>query len=359
MKINNKNIHSRSLYIFFVYLSLNLFFFSTTKVEVKAFEIENIDISRPFEINFDKNKVIDAGFKKAFFELVSSIVSSTDQKKVNKIKLNEIKGMVESFSIKEEKFVDEIYYVNLGVTFDKKEIFSYLEKKNIFPSTPLKKKFLFIPIIIEENKKDLLMFYDNKIFNEWNNYSKNFHLINYVLPTEDIEDLNLIKNKYDSLEQYDFKEVTNKYNLDNSIVVLVFKNEKEIRVLSRITIKDDVILKNQSFSNVDIDNDQELKNIINNLKVAYEDYWKKFNQINTSIKLPLNIKVKNTNSTKILNFEKVLNETDLIYNFFVSKFDKNFTHYQIIYNSTPSNFLKKMEDNNYNFDTQNKVWILK
>ena len=62
--------------------------------------------------------------------------------------------MIESFSIKEEKFIDEIYYVNLGVSFNKKKIFSYLEKKNIFPSIPIKKKFLFIPIIIDESKKD-------------------------------------------------------------------------------------------------------------------------------------------------------------------------------------------------------------
>ena len=53
-----------------------------------------------FEINFDKNKVLDEGFKKAFSELISLIVNSKDQNKINQIKLNEIKGMIESFSIK-------------------------------------------------------------------------------------------------------------------------------------------------------------------------------------------------------------------------------------------------------------------
>ena len=70
MKCNNIMIHSKILYIFFVILSLNIFFFSTTKSEAKAFEINNIDISRPFEINFNKNEVIDEGFKKAFIELI-------------------------------------------------------------------------------------------------------------------------------------------------------------------------------------------------------------------------------------------------------------------------------------------------
>ena len=29
--------------------------------------------------------------------------------------------MIESFTIKEEKFIDEVYYMNLGVTFNRKK----------------------------------------------------------------------------------------------------------------------------------------------------------------------------------------------------------------------------------------------
>ncbi len=136
-----KNFYIKFLYIFFVILSLNLFFFSTVKVNGKAFKIENIEISQPFEINFDKRKVIDNGFKKAFSELILLIVNSSDQNKIKQIKLNEIKGMIDTFSIKQEKFIDEIYYVNLGVSFSKKKVFNFLESKNIFPSIPIKKKF--------------------------------------------------------------------------------------------------------------------------------------------------------------------------------------------------------------------------
>ena len=73
--------------------------------------------------------------------------------------------MIETFSIKEEKFVDETYFVSLGVSFNKKKVFDYLEKKNIFPSIPIKKRILFIPIIIDENKREFLLFSEsNKIF---------------------------------------------------------------------------------------------------------------------------------------------------------------------------------------------------
>jgi len=351
--------HSKNLYIFFLFLSLILFFFSTDKVYAKSFNIKNIEVSKPFEINFDKNKVIDEGFVKAFSELISLITVSSDHKIIKKIKLSQIRGMIESFSIKEEKFIDEIYYVNLGVSFNKKKILNFLEKKNIFPSIPIKKNFLFIPIIIEENKENLLVFSNNKFYDEWNNDNESFYLIDYILPTEDLEDLNLIKKQYDLIEQYDFKEITSKYYLDDSIIALIFINQKTIRILSRITVNDKVVLINQSFSNIDINNTDQLSTIIKGLKIMYEDYWKNFNQINTSIKLPIYIKVNSGDNLKVSRLENTLDEVNLIYDYFILKFDKDFIYYQIIYNGTPDIFLKSMEKQNFNFNTQNKTWVLK
>ncbi len=351
--------HSKNLYIFFLFLSLVLFFFSTDKVHAKSFNIKNIEVSKPFEINFDKNKVIDEGFIKAFSEIISLITVSSDHKIIKKIKLNQIKGMIESFSIKEEKFIDEIYYVNLGVSFNKKKILNFLENKNIFPSIPIKKKILFIPIIIEENKENLLVFSNNKFYDEWNNDSESFYLIEYILPTEDLEDLKLIKKQYNLIEQYDFKEITRKYYLDDSIVALIFINQNIIRILSRITVNDKIVLINQSFSNINITDSNQLNTIIKNLKIMYEDYWKKFNQINTSIKLPIYIKVKGRDNSNVSRLENTLDEVNLIYDYFISKFDKDFIYYQIIYNGTPDIFLKSMEKQNFNFNTQNKTWVLK
>ena len=358
MIIKKKKYNLKFLYIFFIIVSLNIFFFSTEKIKAKSFDVENIDISRPFEINFNKNEVIDEGFEKAFFELISIIVKSTERKKIGKIQLNEIKGMIESFSIKEEKFIDEIYYVNLGVSFNKKKIFSYLEKKNIFPSIPINKNFLFIPIIIDEAKKDLLIFENNRFFDKWNKDLQNKYLINYILPTADLEDIKIIKENYENIEEYNFKEIISKYSLDNSIIALIFKYDKGIRVLSRISNGDDVVLKNQFYENKNVSNEKQTEDLIIDLKLTYEDYWKEVNQINTSIKFPLNIQVKNRDKNKILNFEKNLNDIDLIYDYYITKFDSDFTYYQIIFNGAPNIFLKKMKEKNLNFDTQNKIWSL-
>ena len=281
------------------------------------------------------------------------------KKKIKNIRLNEIKSMIETFSIKEEKFINEIYYVNLGVLFNKKKIFNFLENKNIFPSIPNRKKFLFIPIIIDEDKKDLLIFSNNLIFSEWNNYNQSYNLIQYILPTEDLEDLRILKKNYENIEEYDFKDITNKYFLNDSIVLLVFKNKNELRTLSRITINDEVSLKNRSFLDINLNSLNQTINVINNLKTNYEDHWKKSNRINTSIKLSLNVQIDTKNNYKVADFEKKLGQIDLIYDYFITKFNKDNAIYEIIFNGTTNNFLKIMGENNFYFNTQNKIWILK
>ncbi|MDC2987706.1 hypothetical protein OAX99_00785 [Candidatus Pelagibacter sp.] len=348
----------RRLYIFFSFLALIIFFFSTEAVKAKSFEINDIEISQPFEINFDKNKVIDLGFKKAFFELVYSLIKSQDFKKIENIRLNEIKSMIETFSIKEEKFIDQKYYVNLGVSFNKKKIFRYLEKKNIFPSRILKQQFLFIPVIINEKVNDISIFSNNPIYADWNKTNKRYQLIKYLLPSEDLEDLNLIKEKLDVIETYDFNDITKKYFLKNSIISVIFKGKNEVRILTKIYNDENEIIKNDTFKNINLDNKTDLNFLIENLKNLFEDTWKKLNEINTSIKVPITIKIKNDDLKKSNNFELFLNEIDMVSDYSVEKFDKEFIFYEVLFNGTVQNFINIMKNTKYNLDTQKKVWMI-
>ena len=359
MKLKITMHYFKNLYIFFSILAVIIFFFSPTKVKANAFEVNNIEISKPFKIGFNKNRIIDIGFKKAFFELLNSLIRSSDLEITNNIKLSEIKGMIQSFSIQEEKFINEIYYVNIGVSFDRIKVFNYLEKKNIFPAQPIKEAFLFIPIIIDENNNDIAVFSNNKIYNDWNKSKKEYQLINYVLATEDLEDLNIIKSKYDFIENYNFKEITDKYFLKNSIVALIFKDNQDVRILSRMTINKKVFIKNKSLLSLDLNNENQILPLIEELKITYEDLWKEYNQINTSIKLPLMIRIDNNDSEKLLMFEATLEKMYLVNNYFIQKFNKNYIYYKIIFNGTPKTFIETMNKKKYKIDTQKKIWILK
>ncbi len=359
MKINYKFYSYKKLYMLFCILAFSNIFFSTENVFAKTFTINDIEISTPFEINFDKNKIIDNGFEQAFDQLIISIVQTKNQEKLKKIPLKLIKGLIETFSIKEERFIDDIYYLTLNVSFNKKKLFNLLERKNIFPSLPAKKDILFIPVILNENTDEIYIFSESDLFNLWNLDVKNYHLLKYILPTEDLEDFNLIKQNSDNLENYDFKEITKKYNLNDFIITIIFKNNGEIRVLNKINLNEKLDIKNLNFKNIDLNNEKETKRFIKNLKSIFEDYWKSKNEINTSVKLPLTVSIDNQNNSKISEFELVLTNIDLIYDFSIYKFDNLNNIYKIVFNGSPDYFLKIMKDKNYEFNTQNKIWSVK
>ena len=49
------------------------------------------------------------------------------------------------------------------------------------------------------------------------------------MPTEDLEDLNFIKGKFEIIEEYDFKEIIDKYNLKViQLLALIFKGKNEL-----------------------------------------------------------------------------------------------------------------------------------
>jgi hypothetical protein len=359
MKLNFNLLTFKKLYIHFCILALLNIFFSTGYIHAKTFSINDIKISTPFEINFDKNEIIDEGFAQAFDQLILSITQTKDQKKLKKIPLSLIKGMIETFSIKEEKFINETYHLNLNVSFNKKDIFNLLESKNIFPSLPMKKNVFFIPIILDENKNEVLMFSESYLYKNWNSNIKKHHLLNYVLPSEDLEDYNLIKNNIKNLENYNFEEIIKKYNLDDYIITIIFKDNKKIRVLNKINFNKKIDLKNLKFQNSNLSSDKEIDKFTENLKTIYENYWKSKNQINTSVKLSLTISIDNDDNSKISQFEGILKNIDLVYDFYIFKFDNRNNIYKIIFNSSPDHFLKIMKNKSYDFDTKNQIWTLK
>ena len=217
---------------------------------------------------------------------------------------------------------------------------------------------MYLPIIIEEDVNDILIFSDNIIYKNWNKFNEKSQLINYLLPTEDLEDINLIKKNIKSLESYDFKDIIEKYFLKNSIISLISKKDNEIKVLSKINIQESTVFRNDVFKKINFNSDDDVNYFINNLKTIYEDLWKQQNQINTSIKLPLLIRVDNKNLNSSLKFESSLDEIDLISGYSINKFDKNFIFYDVVFNGTPNNFIKIMTSKNYKINTQKKIWIL-
>ena len=359
MQTFNKLLRFKKVYIFFSSFVLFIIIFSTTYLHANTFKVSNIEISSPFEVNFEKNRVIDDGFKTSFFNLLTMITTSGDRDKIKNTPIKEIKGMIDSFTIGEEKFINNEYFANLETTFNKKKILKFLEKKNIFPSIPLKNKVLLIPILIDTETDTVYLFYNNIFYNKWNDEKNNFQLLEYLLPSEDLDDLDKIQSVKNNIEAHDFSDLITKYDIKDHIVLIIYKNKSEIKILSKIDLNNSLKLDNKRYDKINLQNESEAETLIIDLKNVYEDQWKKNNEINTSIKLPITISVNSKNYKQIAEIENAIENIDLISEFYTLKFDSQNILFKIIYNGSPNFFLNDMSKQNLDLIMTNNVWKVK
>ena len=87
------------LYIFFLVLIIVISEFSTNFAKAKTFVINDIEIQEKYDLNFNKIKVVDKAFKKAFEILISKILQSENKSILRSIDINQIKSFVEGFSL--------------------------------------------------------------------------------------------------------------------------------------------------------------------------------------------------------------------------------------------------------------------
>ncbi|MDA9600785.1 hypothetical protein N9S23_00260 [bacterium] len=359
MRIINKFYKLLNIYIYFILFALLIVFFSTTYSNANAFKVSNTEISSPFELNFEKNSVIDKGFQTSFADLISMITTSSDRKKIKNVSIKELKGMIDSFTISDEKFINNEYFANLETTFNKKKVFKFLENKNIFPSIPQRNKVLLFPILVETKDNNIYLFNNNIFYDKWNEQKNSYDLLNYLLPSEDIEDLIALQRTSKDIETYDFSNLINKYDIKDSIILIIYKEDNNIRTLSKINLNNSLKIQNKNYPKTDIVNEDDFSKIVKSLKQLYEDQWKKNNEINTSIKLLITIYINSKKTEKIIKLEKALDNLDLVSDFNIMNFNSENIQYKITYNGTPNIFLNDMKKKNLELEMENNIWKIK
>ena len=359
MQIINKLLRLQKVYIFFISFVLFIIIFSTTYLSANTFKVSGIEISSSFELNFKKSKVIDDGFQTSFSYFLSMITTSGDKNKIKNISIKEIKGVIDSFTISDEKFINNEYFAKLETTFNKKKILNFLEKRNIFPSIPIRNKVLLIPILVDTEIESIYLFNNNIFYKKWNDVINNYQLLEYLLPSEDIEDLSKLQEMSNTIETYDFVNLIKKYDLQDYIISIIYKNKNEVKILSKINLNNSLKINNQKYSKVNLSNEKDINVILENLKNTYEDEWKKNNEINTSINLPLTISIQSKNYKKIVNLEEALSDIDLISSFNILNFNNEQTQYRLIYNGSPKNFLNNMKNRGFDLVMENNAWVIK
>ena len=160
------------------------------------------------------------------------------------------------------------------------------------------------------------------------------------------------------IENYNFNEIFNKYNVKNRILLVLLNQDNLLKVFSKLNLENNEMYINKNFKDVSIKNLDQINDVILDLKNDYENKWKSLNKINTSIILPIRLSVDSNNFLLSNNLENYLNEVDLISNYKIENFNSKQIIYKIIFNSTPDKFLKIMQNAKFKIDTSKDVWKL-
>ena len=347
------------LYIFFIVINFNFIEFSTNKAIAKTFVITKIEIEEKYNLNFNKLKVIDRGFEVAFKDLTQMILEEKDLIKVANTSIEDIKKLIDNFSILDEKFINQKYKSIMEVEFNRKKLIKFLSYKNISLSLPKKINVFFLPVLLDLETNSFNYLNDNIFIKNWNNINKNYFQINYILPNDDVEDYLIIKENIKNIENYNFKDILKKYNSENYIIMIIFKNRDDIRFYSKINLDDKFSIYNKNFINKNLETKSDIDIMILTIKNAYEDNWKSINKMNSSSSVPIRLSLESKDIKKSLKLENALINLDFVNNFKIEKFDSNEIIYKISYSSSPKRFLKDILIYDINVDTSTVNWVIK
>jgi len=356
MFISFLNIIKKITYIVFILIFLSIILSRQSSASNHILAIKKLEISKKIDLEFSRSKIIDEAFNRAFYRLLSQILNSTDINKLKNVHMKEIKTLIENFKIKNEIFRESKYYADFDVYFNKNKLKFFLEKKNLFYSNPRKISVLFLPIIIEQ--ENLYLFNENIFYKHWLNNKDQSGLINYIMPLEDIDEIMKLISSQEKLENLDIIDIAEKYNTENYILSLIYLEKKKMNFFSKIKFEGYEKNSNLIFYEVDIKNKDSVANIIKKMKVQLNDIWKDFNEINTSIKLSINLILNSKDSDKISNFENILAKIDDIDTFSIKKFDMNKTEYEIIYNTDPNKLIKQFSIYGFNIVNNKSGWVI-
>ena len=131
--------------------------------------------------------------------MILKILNSDDKNILKDINLNQIKTLVENFSIKEEKFIDDNYQSKINVEFNKKEVINFLNSKGLITSSINPIDVIILPILIDLNKKEIFTYikFKNDHWHIAKIISKNQNLIELlIINSDEIVYLNSDDNLY-------------------------------------------------------------------------------------------------------------------------------------------------------------------
>ena len=344
---------------FFIFLITNIFLlitFSKSISEENIFIVEDVKVSGPISLNFSRGQYIDKAFLISFEMLMSKVLLSKDLSKINNIKLNKIKNLINSFQIIEETYRNDEYKASFKIHYSDIKIKKLLGSRNISFSEPKKITAVFFPIlIVDEEVQD---FYENFFYKNWKNIQIKNELINFILPLEDLDDISTVKSMQNTIEDLNVESLVDKYDIKNYVFVLMNYQNNKLDSHVKTNFENNKTSKNISYELEDLKDETKLNYISKDLKIKITDLWKKENVINLSIPLSIRVKFKYKNLQDLDKLKKIFYKISIINEYSLEEFNINNSFFKIYYYGNPKRLSTELKKFGYRLQNDQGHWRL-
>ena len=340
--------------IFICSILIILFKTETVLSDNNIFNVNNIEISK--ETSKNKEKLISDAFKKAFDELINRLLLEEDYKRISKTNLEQIRKLISYYQIISEDENKENNNLKINVSFDKDKMHDFFYGKNILYSDIINTEVILFPLLKKEDQ--YFIYTQNYFYENWNE-EKSDNLIQYILTTENIENIQKINSNKDNIYKIEVSDFFKEHETDNVVFANIEVKKDTAEVFLNTRIEGKKINKNLSIKNKENLNKKEFyREIIFEINNIIRDLIKSQNLIDVRTPSFLNVEIKLNKKSNLVEFSNRLNKIDLIDNFYVQKLNKDYVLVKIKYLGKINKIINKLKDQNIDLKMIAGQWQL-
>ena len=322
--------------------------------ENSLFNVNNISLEK--KENFSVKNLADEAIKEAFKQLTNKILLTEDIKQVTNLKFSDIKELVKYYNIVKNP-EKESNKINFSVTFDKDKIHNLFYKKKISYSDITDKEFYILPILLSKN--EIFVFSNNYYYENWNK-NDNHELIEFILPTENIDIIQIINQSRDNLLQLELNSLFKEYLNQNIALILIDKKDTtEKKIYIKTAIHNKFISKSLTIKKNNLEKMELNEKVIFEIKKEIINLIKSQNLIDISTPAFLNVKLDLNQKNNLALLKSRIKNVNLIENIFVQEFNKESVDLKIKYLGKLDKIINQLKKENISLKLINDYWIIK
>ena len=317
------------------------------------FFVNNIEIEKKTSNNIEI--LANEAIKKGFRELINKVLLKKDEIKLKSLQFSEIKDLISYYQIIEGEDEDQ-NKIFFNVSFDKDKLHTLFYNIGLKYSDISQSELYLLPIFKKDNQ--LNIYTNNYFYENWNKKNKNT-VIEFILPIENIEVLQILNVNIENLYNVKISEIFTEYNNKNLALIIIEENNSKIeKIFLKTLLVGKKIDKSLKIDKKNLEQDQLYEKIIFQTKEEITNLVKSQNLIDIRTPSFMNVKLMSSKKNNLVELSKRLQKIDLIENIFVQELNTDYSNLKIKYLGKINKIIEQLKSENIILELKGDQWII-